>query len=114
MYTRAAILVRDSISILLPFVMANTRSRSPVAREVESDIRTMLRMRDQRSPGESKRRALAQIAELKKQLEVKDNLIGDLRAKVMDKNEVIVDLKVQLTEAKRDRRLESRISCRRL
>ena len=83
--------------------MSSTRSRSPVAREVESDLRIL----------GSKRRALALIAELKKQLEVKDALIGDLRAKVMEKNEVIVDLKVQLTEEKnRDRWLESRIGRR--
>ena len=95
--------------------MANTRSRSPVAREVESDIRTMLIMHDQRIPCESKCRALAQIAELKQQLEAKDDLIGDLRAKVLDKNELIVDLKAQLTaEKNRDRWLESRLSGRRL
>ncbi len=65
--------------------MANARSRSPIAREFESGIRTMMRMQDQ-------------LSDLKTQLEVKENLVGDLRAKLEDKNETILELKMQLAE----------------
>ena len=61
------------------------RSRTPTAREGESEIQTILRMMDQ-------------ISELKVQMAEKVSLISELRSTVMDKNETIAELKVQLAE----------------
>ena len=60
--------------------MANSRSRSPVVAR----------------KGESKRKAMAEIAALKKQLADRDNLVLDMRALVMDKLEIIADLRYRL------------------
>ena len=83
MYTRAAILVRNSTSaphpVLLWSAMTTSRSRSPVSRK-----------------GESKRRAMARIAELEKQLADRDALVLDMRALAMDKLEIIADLRYRL------------------
>ena len=56
-------------------------------RSGESEIRMILRMKDT-------------IDDLRTQLDAKDVLVSELRAKVMDKNEVVVELKTQLAESK--------------
>ena len=65
--------------VLLWSAMTTSRSRSPVSRK-----------------GESKRRAMARIAELEKQLAERDALVLDMRALVMDKLEIVADLRYRL------------------